>query len=391
MKTLPLILFLLIGITLHAQYDSNGAPITNDDFPINNEAPYYEDTQTEFQDCIWEDVRPLDEINTSSADAYPWISPDGLRLYFTQRQGNEDFFMMASRTSIDSLFGNIDFLPVTQILDYSARSCWLTNDELEIFYSVSLSNNSQLYHAVRDSVGAAFSSPTLVQLSGIELDFYAGQSLTQDKSQLFLYANAGTKNVYIFNETETNNYSFSHALNFSPALYGQLTKNDLGYYVASGGNDLYSSYRNSVDSTFSSFAPLVGQINSSNIEGQPTFSENEDIMVFIRANDDFWTENDLYIAHGQCIPTNIEHTDPYEYGITIYPVPASEKLTIDAENEGIEQVNLYDVLGKHALTWSSKYPHNQVNIDTQALAKGVYFCQITLISGYTITRKIVVE
>lgn len=380
MKTfITILLTSFTCITTYAQYDSNGMPITDDNVPSNSITTYYEDTPTGFQDCIWEDVRPLDEINTNNADAYPWISPDGLRLYFTQGS-----FKMASRTNIDSLFGNIEVLPLQ--VDGFPISSWLTNDELEIFYSVN-SVTSTLYHAIRDSIGAAFSSPTIVQLSGLDLDFLSGPSLTQDKSQLFLYSSDNEDDIHVFEQINTNNYIFSHTLDFANPQPGQLTKNSLGYYVTSESFDLYSSYRNSVDSTFNSFIPLEGIVNSSNLETQPTLSENEEFMVFVTSLNDSWGSNDLYIARGKCTPTHVEQA--HQYQITIRPIPASSNLNINIENEVIKQVNLYDVLGKYVLSQTQK--NNQINIDVQNLPPGVYFCQINLKSGHSTTRKIVIE
>src|SRR5262245_57800980 len=44
------------------------------------------------------EVRVLDELNKEDkADAYPWISNDGLRLYFTQAGREGDGIMVAER------------------------------------------------------------------------------------------------------------------------------------------------------------------------------------------------------------------------------------------------------------------------------------------------------
>jgi len=273
MRTFILAMIIFLWCTpFYAQLDPNGAPITADNVSSNSTA-YYEDTQLGFQDCIWGGVRPLNEINTDDSESYPWLSLDGLRLYFTQQQQGQNSFMMASRTSVDSLFGNPDFLSVPQIPDYRPTSCWLTNDELEIFYTVNLSTTTQLYHAVRDSIEAAFLSPTLVEVDGVDLDFYGGPSLTQDKSQLFLYSRIDdVKNLYVFEQTGTHHYTFSHELDVNNPFPGQLTKNGLGYYMTQS-NDLYSSYRYTLNGNFGQFDYLQGTINSSSRDIQPTFSE----------------------------------------------------------------------------------------------------------------------
>jgi len=101
--------------------------------------------------------------------------------------------------------------------------------------------------------------------------------------------------------------------------------------------------------------------------------------------------NNLYLVYGDCTPTNVEQVYQSQYGITIQPIPASVKLTINSEIEDIEQVNLYDVMGKHILSRTPKQSNAQIDINIQNLATGVYICQINLKSGHSITRKIVIE
>jgi hypothetical protein len=129
----------------------------------------------------FDSVRPLSEINsTGTADAYPWISPNGLHLYFTGGDPSvENYLYMASRNSRNSLFGaplKINF-PGT-----SNFSCFLTNDELEIYFK----SDMTIYYAKRDSIGDAFSAPEAMPEFGV-MGFVAGPSLTPDSSEFYLY------------------------------------------------------------------------------------------------------------------------------------------------------------------------------------------------------------
>ncbi len=78
-------------------------------------------------------TRALSEINHEErVDAYPWLSADGLRIYYTANadEGIDDKLFMASRNSTDDAFENITELDVN--LEGEANvSCWLTNDELK--------------------------------------------------------------------------------------------------------------------------------------------------------------------------------------------------------------------------------------------------------------------
>ena len=73
-------------------------------------------------------------------------------------------------------------------------------------------------------------------------------------------------------------------------------------------------------------------------------------------------------------------------GLQVYPNPAKNTLNITSNNFAEKQVELYDVLGKKAL--SAKVTNQSVNITN--LSKGMYIVKITE-EGKTATRKIVIE
>ncbi|MDD2890140.1 MAG: T9SS type A sorting domain-containing protein [bacterium] len=125
----------------------------------------------------FDSLRPLSEINIpDTADAYPWISPNGLHLYFTQ--GN--YFYMVSRTSRDSLFGNKESLTVN--FPTNNLCCFLTNNELEIYFK----SDTTIYYSIRDTAKGNFSTPeAMPEFRGI--GFVAAPSLTPDSSQFYLY------------------------------------------------------------------------------------------------------------------------------------------------------------------------------------------------------------
>ena len=80
--------------------------------------------------------RALDEINIANAvDAYPWISTNGLRVYFTQNVEGTDRIVMAERSSANEPFQKPVALDLN-MNEYGNMSCWLSNDELTIYFTV---------------------------------------------------------------------------------------------------------------------------------------------------------------------------------------------------------------------------------------------------------------
>lgn len=390
MKSFTLIIIsLFIFQCTYAQSNVDG-PAQAGDTPVAandnlNTSPFTDN-------CIWDNVRALDEININGAgDGYPWLSPDGLRLYFTQNQGN-NVFMIASRTSVDSLFGNLQPLGVG-FAGENNRSCWLTNDELEIFFTLlDPLNVPTLYHAERNSLSDAFSTPVEVQLIGANAGYYAGASLTQDKSQLFIYSSfGGDKTTQFFNQIGNLEYEYAGSMPISTGA-GELSKDGLKYYVSisnADGINLHASSRASLTDDFTFFAPLAGTANSEVTETQPATDGSGEIMVFVRSVTGGGSAADLYIATGDCL-TSVN--DVHETGaqLVVYPNPATDKLTIDMGNQAADQLHIYDLHGKLIIAQSLGAQENEITIDMSALEKGMYFCEVIMASGEHGMAKVII-
>src|SRR5688572_17629433 len=103
MKVLVLIVIGIICFnSSFAQYNSQGEFINKlDTLRLHSKPNNFKASSR--QDSTWNNVRALNEINYDSlADAYPWISPDGLRLYLTKDTGiGYDSLFVSSRPSIN--------------------------------------------------------------------------------------------------------------------------------------------------------------------------------------------------------------------------------------------------------------------------------------------------
>jgi hypothetical protein len=124
--------------------------------------------------------RRLDELSSKdTVDAYPWISYDGLRLYFVK---NETIYY-SERKSIGDKFSPATPLPFTNTVETPIRSVWLTKSEKEIFY---ISNNV-IYSAKRKKQTQPFKIPAVFTKEFYTLEFIAGLSFSPDKKDLYLY------------------------------------------------------------------------------------------------------------------------------------------------------------------------------------------------------------
>lgn len=124
--------------------------------------------------------RMLKELNDSlESDAYPWISADGLRIYY-----NRNFKMLyAERKSWDEPFSKP--VPVTfqGQVNLEIVSAWFTDDELNMFIVA----NNVIYRASRKSINEPFSFPEVFTNEFKDVYFIAGLSFMPDKKTLFLY------------------------------------------------------------------------------------------------------------------------------------------------------------------------------------------------------------
>ncbi len=338
------------------------------------------------EDCEWLDIRSLDEINVDgAADSYPWLSADGLRLYYLRTDGVDQFYM-ASRPNINTVFINPQPLNITYPTSGDPISCWLTSDEKEIYFVQTYGVG--VFYAQRNSLTDPFSTPVQVQMNGLPSGFFSAPSLTQDKSQLFIYS---SDQIYVFDQTGNLSYDFSEILPLNPVVPGQLSKDDNAYYLGVGPTSdckLHVMCRDSV-SNFSNSNPLNG-ISMQGYNGQATVDAGEQTIIFVYSPTNSWSANQLYIATAHCDPPPpVSVQDPNEIDFNIYPNPAKNVIQIETDVP-LKHLSLYDLNGR--LLIDQPLNHQKINrININQLESGMYFCRIITLSGKSAIRKIIVE
>ena len=144
------------------------------------------------------------EIMSAQGETSPWLSPDGLRLYFiSDRLGLKDVYI-ATRANVGATFGAPDL--ITEVSSGgNQREITLSHDELEAFIVDDTGGNFDIYRSTRQDLASSFSTPQRVTELNTSAD-ELGVSLTADGTTMFLNYNAvasGAANSEIYQATRS--------------------------------------------------------------------------------------------------------------------------------------------------------------------------------------------
>jgi len=358
---------------------------------ITAEAPF--NHTSEIAAFAYDSVRDLAEINHPSfPDAFPWISSDGLRLYysggingselqFTQRADLNSFFDPPVTISIPVVNTTTD--PV---------SYWLSADELDIYCCKSTS----VYYAHRTSVSSAFNTAIIISLSGISFSYIKSASLNALQDRLILWdSNNG---IMEFQRTSATSFSYLQNLPL-PSGYvlstGQMSKDELTYFctgeIAGGHNMIYSMTRTSSTSAFdvSTFQQVIGINDPLSWNTQPSMSDSLKVIAFVRSDLNSWSSNELYIAYGDHVTSVFDAVKNSEAFI-IYPNPSNGYIHLKTGESQIRNFEVIDLLGKKIKEIS---PGNTetIELDLTNEPHGIYFLKAIYTSGQIKISKLVIN
>ncbi|OUJ73029.1 T9SS type A sorting domain-containing protein [Hymenobacter crusticola] len=383
MKKALLFINLLLSYGAFSQtissHDANGFPLGNVSTYTPSSLPGASTAATTYS---YTGVRALAEINDANdADAYPWLSPSGLRLYYIT--GTDSKLMFTQRASVTGTFCAPVTVPLA--LPFAPGSCWLSADELDIYFTA----NNCLYFAQRPSLTASFGTPVMIALNGLLTSFIAAPSLTATKDRLFLFAAA--IGIVEFVRTSATSFNYVRTLPL-PAGYqpfpGQLSKDDLTYFLgASHGTaqrSLYQITRSTTASAFdaSSFQQVQGINDVTLYNGQPSMSANMECMAFTGTSLNSWASNELYLATRN---TTVLSTIKSEaLSVASYPNPAAEYIKVTYPYSAAHPGNLaiVNAAGALVLTQPLTDASGQLTLNTQAMHNGVYFYRISQLDNH---------
>jgi len=380
----------LFEASAFCQFDANGKPI---DTEIINQLRLKSNILPVVADTVAfkaDSVRSLSELNSSTgAEAYPWISSDGLRIYYTKSISNINNIYFASRNTVHEPFSNAKALTLGN--ENNIFSCWLTNDELHIYFIDNVSY--KVYHAQRSSKLDDFGIPSEITIDSKVIGFKSGISFTPDFKQLFLYN--GTNNIIILQQNGTDNYVISDTLdipNGSLACPGTLSQDGLTYYLGltfSKIQKLYYYTRTSLSENFTKLYYIDNKlinIDSKNML-QPFVSGAGNYFVFVSAVD-YWQTNDLYIGYLKPAATLSPIESESEH-CRIFPNPAINSVSIASDNT-IEKIMVYSIFGTLIDCLSVTQESNNVQLLTQNYRSGIYMVTIYTKQGNVYSEKLTI-
>lgn len=356
----------------------------------------------------WEGFKTIPSIHdANSGEAYPWISSDGLRLYFSKGDlSGSGTINMLTRSSRGQSFGD----PVQLRMEFQTddqMSCWLSEDEREIYYIEYENHGHVLYYAKRPDLRTAFSVPQKVELElgafESKGDLYA-PSLTPDGKQLYLYNSRynAFDRVLVFQRIDESVFEVVDSLHIPGEhwmLPGQLSRDGLRYYLSMSTDpdmerELYEMRRNSLNEPFQ--APTKMNVKVSThaiITMMPSITADGKTMAYVQNNMDGWNGNDLYIVDREDIKPGVAaHTR--EVDSRAYPNPTSDVLTVDYELPSDSRTNriaVYSIEGQLKLEEDLSHEPGQFVLDVNTFPAGVYFYNIITSHGVSGMQRFVVQ
>lgn len=381
MKTFLQILFFVYALQINAQgLDGNGRrfPGHGLTFPApelqrSSSIPYADAINS----IVYDSVRVLSELNViGEADAYSWLSADGLRLYYTSGSP-ANHIMFAERLTSNSFFN----APVALSISLSpATSIWLSDDELDAY----VSNGGTLYYSHRATTNSSFTTMNPLQLSGISTGFISAASLDSSQNELFLYSNNAGSSILEFTRTSPSGFNYVRSLTF-PSGYtptpGQLSKDNLSFFVGAftgaGTSQLYQFTRAVATDSFSvnTFQPISGIGDTAYWEFQPSASSNANLLAFTKAASNSWSADELYIASGEDV---LAVFSPEEKQIvSVFPNPSDGIFHLTFPTKEALNVEVFTLTGIRIYQVKTGSADASLNLNLSSIPKGLYFCRIS--------------
>ena len=108
-------------------------------------------------------------------------------------------------------------------------------------------------------------------------------------------------------------------------------------------------------------------------------SVNDGADVYIN----FYKSKWIHFVNGN----NIKEQDLARY-INVYPNPASTYVQVESKKYKIKSIEVYDIYGRHNLTFQGFETLERFDVDISTLQKGIYFIKIQTDKG-TLVKKFV--
>jgi len=388
-KKLPFIaIFACIAIAdIHAQQlNSNGSKITQ---PVNLRTSAITVPFRTAAVTSGETSRPLTELNTSTSDAYPWLSADGLRLYCLE--GDTGYYMYSRATTSD-VFSNRR--PTGIFAVGISQGIWLSNDEKMVYYNV-----GGLTFNTRTDTSQPFNSSNAQAVSVFGNIVGYAPSLTPDTSQLFLYYHE--VGLFVYKQTGHLIYTLTDTIIATGMTITdpcQVSKDGLTMYLSVGNFSVKEQIayltRPTLNDKFSGVPVLMDSIVNNNdvpIYWLPSVSADGTILVCVGDASNGWTNNDLYMTTGITPPTSsYTAVTPASANsvFSVYPNPASGTFNVQLNSAGAYTLSVYN--GTGAVVKTTTLAGTLTQVDLGAALPGIYYVTVYG-DNENATQKVVVQ
>lgn len=235
------------------------------------------------------------------ADAYPFLSGDGLRLYFTSnREGGHGRFFISTRKNIIEPFGEPIVLSKYLTDGYYAGS--LTADEL----TLCMVKSGKIFLSYREDLQTEFGVP--MEIKGIPAKYHFGPAISPDGKEIIVMSGSGSnETVRIYKKIaegvtdgrfiDAGELAIPGASDPGP---GQFSKDGLSYYFSFENANkevaIWRYARRSVTDKFIDLEELPVKINALQRNFQPTVNADASIIVHTTSQNDLWEEDDIVLV-----------------------------------------------------------------------------------------------
>jgi hypothetical protein len=132
------------------------------------------------------------------------------------------------------------------------------------------------------------------------------------------------------------------------------------------------------------FGNLIDEVEYSDRAPWPEAADGDGFYLqLIDANSDNSLAINWVASSSEILSTN--DFDNSEVNFIVYPTPAKEKLMINSE-QTIQKIAIFNLLGQQIKTFQVNFKSGEINI--RELSKGIYFLNLQLINGGSISTKI---
>jgi hypothetical protein len=327
------------------------------------------------------------------ADAYPFLSGDGLRLYFTSnREGGHGRFFLSTTKNTMEPFGEAVVLSKNLTDGYYAGS--LTADEL----TLCMVKSGKMYISKRMSKDGEFGEP--VPLKGINEKYHFGPAISPDGNEIIVML-TGNRNkfVKIYKKVRETEYRETGELPIpgtdEPGP-GQFSKDGLSYYFSFENVKkevtIWRYTRRSTNDRFVDLEELPVQINALQRNFHPTVSADASIIMHTTSQNDLWEEDDIVLvndpAKALTAPeqfTSIQKNDAQNITVMnkvvttqvrTFPNPFQSDIILEMSEQPGEHTFfiLYDLTGK--MIKQQRIVNKKTSIELGNLPSATYIYQV---------------